>query len=300
MLSDEELYHRIQQTEQQIAQLQQERGQDHLLLADALDECARLLKLANTRQVEATDLEARARLIRTKAALSGAVFDASAPGAPHTAERQRMSAPPDIKDVATAQAPPQIPDSFWDATIVVSFPDTLYSPNLYTAESELHDLEVLAYAYENDDRYARASMSDEDALRVWGWIVKQRTGRYPNTLGLIDKKAKRLRRREMGPAAETFDCSVTPMQAAFSWPNRSTNAEDAKSKAGQHDSCSAKGTERNAGTDSLKEGLKETQQHLQDAAQSIQGIARNVQIIANIKKKDLRKWLKGSKNKTEE
>src|SRR5262249_867744 len=105
-----------------------------------------------------------------------------------------------------------VEDSFWNATIVVKFTDTMYLPNEYTIDSVLHDLEVLAYAYENNDPYARKSLSHEDALRVWGWIIKKRTGRFPSSLEFIDRKAKRLRRWEMGPIADPIiDCRVTPL-----------------------------------------------------------------------------------------
>jgi hypothetical protein len=249
-----------------------------------------------------------------------------------------------------AEGSRQVDASFWNSTIVIEFPDTDYSPNRYTPDSDLHELEVLAYAYENNDPFARAGLSEEDVLRVWGWIVRQRTGRYPDTLALVDRKAKRLRRRELGPLAGIIDCSVTPGSSPWLSPSRVVNVETAAlhrqsdnlerneqtvnfapendelgqvdgraahdgmeraatgeygnhDRADEHDPAAGQGetTERQgseAGADSLSEGLKETAQHLQKAAESLKGIAANVQIIAAIKQKDLRKWLKQKKSKS--
>ena len=155
------------------------------------------------------------------------------------------ASPNAASDPPASESPGNVDESFWQKTIVVEFTNTMYLPNEYTIDSELHDLEVLAFAYENNDQFARASLSSEDALCVWGWIVKKRTGRYPNTFELIDKKAKRLRRREMGPSADTFiDCRVTPIPArprsnSANSNTRSGYAAHNKKKAAAKSGCAA-------------------------------------------------------------
>lgn len=223
-----------------------------------------------------------------------------------------FDASPDAADSSFSpeQESTEIDPSFWDATIVVTFTDTTYLPNEYTIDSDLHDLEVLAYAYENNDQYARASISEEDALRVWGWIIKKRSGRFPNDFELIDKKAKRLRRREFGPIADLIDCRVTPIQsgARSGNSNRSAYSGSAKRKpksrseiqdAAQHIQEAAQIIGNAA-----SEGVKEVAQKIQDAAkdvdltqakQGLDELTKNAQIIAGSAEISVRKWLKDLK-----
>jgi len=65
----------------------------------------------------------------------------------------------------------------WNKPIIVSFPKgSGYDHITYTPDSPVEKLELLAFAYEHDDPYARESMTQDDYCRLCAWLLAKEIG----------------------------------------------------------------------------------------------------------------------------